>query len=289
MKVFLSSTSEDLVEHRRNAHDAIERLGQQVGRMEVFGARPEEPLDASLKEVENCDLFVGIYAHRYGHVPEGSAISITESEFRHAKEKDKPLFCFLVDEACEWPRRLIEKKPGQTKLARFKAALQREYVRDTFTTPQDLAVKVATSLGRYLWEGASPLNPNSPLLKSVINDSSNKKAADRRATVEALTAAVEIANQTLQYLADKRRTGRTDRKRERTLSDAWKAAGLMLTELEGVPVSLIERYFQKGQYWSDPEEWTDERIAASRIALDKLSSETTSLLLRRRSTRAKRR
>jgi hypothetical protein len=39
MQVFLSSTYIDLVEHRKAALDALERLGQQVGRMEIFGAR----------------------------------------------------------------------------------------------------------------------------------------------------------------------------------------------------------------------------------------------------------
>jgi hypothetical protein len=39
MKVFLSSTYVDLMEHRRQAAEVLERLGQQAGRMEVFGAR----------------------------------------------------------------------------------------------------------------------------------------------------------------------------------------------------------------------------------------------------------
>ena len=42
MKVFLSSTYSDLVEHRRAAIDAIERLGQHAVRMEIFGARTED-------------------------------------------------------------------------------------------------------------------------------------------------------------------------------------------------------------------------------------------------------
>ena len=43
MKVFLSSTYIDLIEHRKAAKEALERLGQQVGGMEIFGARDEEP------------------------------------------------------------------------------------------------------------------------------------------------------------------------------------------------------------------------------------------------------
>ncbi len=84
MKAFLSSTYIDLIEHRKFAVEALERLGQEVGRMEVFGARPEEPTKACLSEIQSCDFFIGIYAHRYGHVPSGSQISITEVEYNHA-------------------------------------------------------------------------------------------------------------------------------------------------------------------------------------------------------------
>ena len=39
MKVFLSSTYNDLIEHRKAAHDALEQLGLHVIWMESFGVR----------------------------------------------------------------------------------------------------------------------------------------------------------------------------------------------------------------------------------------------------------
>lgn len=69
MKVFLSSTYNDLTDHRRAAHDALEQLGLQVIWMEAFGARPVDSTTACLNEVEESDLFVGIYAHRYAPIP----------------------------------------------------------------------------------------------------------------------------------------------------------------------------------------------------------------------------
>jgi len=68
MKVFISSTYDDLKDHRKAAHDELERLGLHVIWMEAFGARPMESTEACLKEIEECDLFVGIYAHRYGYI-----------------------------------------------------------------------------------------------------------------------------------------------------------------------------------------------------------------------------
>ena len=68
MKAFLSSTYKNLIEHRSAAVVALQRLGQEAGYMEVFGARAEEPLQACFSEIEACDVFIGIYAHRYGFI-----------------------------------------------------------------------------------------------------------------------------------------------------------------------------------------------------------------------------
>ena len=150
MKIFLSSTYDDLREHRARTAQAIERLGQHGVRMEVFGARPDDATGVSLDEIDASDAFLGIYAHRYGYVPAGSSISITEQEFDFAQERHKPTFCFLVDDEFPWSPKLIEPEPGQSKLKVFKQRISTTLVRDTFTTPEDLAYKVASSLGRFL-------------------------------------------------------------------------------------------------------------------------------------------
>jgi hypothetical protein len=176
MKTFLSSTYVDLVEHRQAAAEAVERLGQQVGRMEVFGARPDEPSEACLAEIDDCDLFVGIYAHRYGYVPDGSPVSITEAEFDHAKAKGKPLFCFVIDEEHPWPPKLIDDEPLKSRLRSFKAKIGSGLVRDTFTTSQDLAYKIAAALGRYLTNRgkAGPISTNAPDLLLGYTEFFNK-------------------------------------------------------------------------------------------------------------------
>lgn len=150
MKVFLSSTYKDLKEYRRAAMDGLRRLNTGVRGMEFFGARPEEPVEACLSEVEACELFVGIYAHRYGYIPDGSQISITEQELRHAQKEGKPTLCFLVDEKHPWPPQMIEGGPGQERLGKLKKSLSRAVVLEKFTTPGDLALKVATSVSNHL-------------------------------------------------------------------------------------------------------------------------------------------
>ena len=58
MKVFLSSTYLDLIEHRKEAAEALARLGHHVIGMETFNARTEDPTKASLSEVDECNFLL---------------------------------------------------------------------------------------------------------------------------------------------------------------------------------------------------------------------------------------
>ena len=149
MKTFLSSTYIDLKDYRQAASEALERLGLKVNRMEVFGARPDEPKEACLKEIEDCDLFVGIYAYRYGHISSGSPISITEQEFNHAIQKGRPAFCFFIDEDHPWPPKFVDSDPGRNKLKDLKNRIKNKVVVDFFTTAEDLKQKVTSAIARY--------------------------------------------------------------------------------------------------------------------------------------------
>jgi hypothetical protein len=155
MKVFLSSTYIDLINHRKLAAEALERLKLEVGRMEVFGARPDEPSKACLNEVEDCELFIGIYAHRYGHIPKGGRVSITEAELRCAQDNGKAIFCFVIDDNYPWPPKFIDDDPGKVKLNILKTMIRERFTIDTFGTPEDLAYKIASSIGRYITKSNS--------------------------------------------------------------------------------------------------------------------------------------
>src|SRR3990172_1656880 len=103
MKVFISSTYLDLIEHRKAVVNALRTMGEEVDHMEIFGARDEEPTKASLEELDLCDVLVGIYAYRYGTVPRGSKTSVTEQEYLQATSKKIPILVFVVDENHSWP------------------------------------------------------------------------------------------------------------------------------------------------------------------------------------------
>ncbi len=96
-RIFVSSTYNDLIPYRQAAEKAINDQGQKYDGMEYLGSVASEPTKACLKLVEKCDLFIGIYAWRYGHIPAGSDISITEEEYQYATKSGIPCLCYVVD------------------------------------------------------------------------------------------------------------------------------------------------------------------------------------------------
>jgi CheY-like chemotaxis protein len=183
LSVFLSSTYEDLVEYRAKAANAIERLGQHPVRMEGFGARPSSATEASLKEIDSCDALIGIYAHRYGFVPKDASLSITEQEFDFANERKKPILVFVVEENFPWVPAHIDREPARTSLIAFKERVQSSRVRAEFTTPDDLAYKVASSLGRLLLELSIKEHLDHISSSEVISTERGRSQVARRATL----------------------------------------------------------------------------------------------------------
>ncbi len=149
-RVFVSSTSKDLEQYRSSVRNAIRQLGAIDVAMEHFGARDEMPLIECLKLVrEKSDVFVGIYAHRYGFIPDGQVISISEAEYNAATEKPLPRFIYIIDDDTPWPPKNMDKGEASTKLEAFKARLKKDHICSSFTSPDDLARKVAADLGRH--------------------------------------------------------------------------------------------------------------------------------------------
>lgn len=154
MKAFLSSTYIDLVEYRREVLIALESIGQQVGRMEIFGARSEEAVAACLSEIEDCDVFIGIYAHRYGHIPDSSSQSITEQEFHHARQVGIPSFCFVIDERYPWPPSMIDREVKYKKLRKFIEHVRASVIAGGFDSPSSLALHVQSAVLHFLLKGS---------------------------------------------------------------------------------------------------------------------------------------
>jgi Domain of unknown function (DUF4062) len=99
---------------------------------------------------DEADLFVGIYAHRYGFIPEGSEVSISELEYKTAVENSLPKFIYIIDESQPWIPGLMDEGAKKKKLNAFKASLLKSHICQKFENKDQLAAKVAADLGRHI-------------------------------------------------------------------------------------------------------------------------------------------
>jgi tetratricopeptide (TPR) repeat protein len=165
MKVFLSSTAQDLVAYRQVADDTILRLSQESVAMERFGPLPGTPVDECERMARESDVVVCIVAHRHGFVPEKGRGSITRREVEAAQKAGKDVLVWIVADDFAWtekkeqdlladptvladPARVAEVAEGVKALFDFKVWLRANFTHDTFTTPDELGRKIAIALRR---------------------------------------------------------------------------------------------------------------------------------------------
>jgi hypothetical protein len=100
-KIFLSSTSKDLVAFRQAVGEAVIQREMHPIMMERFPAVSRDALDVCKQKVEEADLFIGIYADRYGYCPRNGNQSITEMEYDWAEKRgiERLIFVFDKDKA----------------------------------------------------------------------------------------------------------------------------------------------------------------------------------------------
>jgi uncharacterized protein DUF4062 len=152
-RIFISSTTEDLKEHREAAMAILKRLGHEPVLLENLTADPHKaPLDQSRALIDSCEAFIGILAWRYGYVterdnPEG--LSFVELEHRYAWESRKPTFIFMTQEDAPWPPNFMDSGQQAQKVNRFRTEVKDRVTVSFFSTPEDLSQKVAVALSNW--------------------------------------------------------------------------------------------------------------------------------------------
>jgi HEAT repeat protein len=149
-RVYVSSTYQDLKEYREGVRLVLQRLRQEDVAMETYVAEPERPVDKCLNDVAACDLYIGVFAWRYGYVPPGFTQSITELEYRTAVQYSKDRLIFLLAEDAPWPHSMIEKGSGAERIEALRAELSQGHLCSFFWTAQELATLVTTAVANWL-------------------------------------------------------------------------------------------------------------------------------------------
>ena len=95
-------------------------------------------------------------------------------------------------------------------------------------------------------------------------------------TDEALFALYAALSETKAYVASIAEGKPPDRKYEHKLANMWHKASIPLRHIDP---DLAKRCFDKGNYWMNPNSWSEASITGNRIAIDQVLESIRDLLL----------
>jgi hypothetical protein len=159
LRIFLSSTSVDLSEARQKILKLLSVIPADLVHMETFGSDETRSVDYSLGQVRSSDLFVGVYAERYGTLDSGTGRSITELEYREALKMSEDgslggLLVYILNPKASWRVDLVDRDPGAVlKLTALKEDLKAKHTITYFSNIEDLSLNVLRDVLRKIGIG----------------------------------------------------------------------------------------------------------------------------------------
>ena len=182
LRVYVSSTFQDLQECRAQVRVALQRLGVDDVAMETYVAEEARPVDRCVEDVRSCDVYVGLFAWRYGHVLDGYGKSITELEYEAAGAAGITRLIFLHDEQAPWPPVSVDRGAAFERIEALRAYLRTQHVCDFFSNADDLRSKVAEAVSREI-QRRTPTTP-APSTPPGIADGAAAWATYKRRLLE---------------------------------------------------------------------------------------------------------
>lgn len=230
-QIFVSSTFDDLRDEREQVLKATLEMGHIPVGMEMFSAADEEQWKIITRQIDECDYYAVIVAHRYGSIVDG--VSYTEKEYDYAVSQGMPVLGFVIEHDAPWPAdRIEEDVEKKASLEEFKAKVKQKPV-GLWKTAADLygmfsiaLVKQIVSTPRPGWTRADEVAR--PDVVNELSRLSGENADLRKQLTEALHKAVDDA------AAERRRIMQTLRKN----------------------YGKISYWYDDGDDWEDPKEVT---------------------------------
>lgn len=153
----VSSTFQDLKEHRTEVLDALFRIGCFPIGMERDSAKADADLiSSSLSMVDMSVAYIAVISHRYGQIPKDAKRnpkrrSLTELEYLRALERKIPVYVFLMSSEHKVTVDEVEQDPAKrTKLENFKKNTRKRAVTVEFRSVAELKSLVLQSLSEML-------------------------------------------------------------------------------------------------------------------------------------------
>ena len=143
-KIFISSVQSEFKAERLAIYeyilsDPILRKFFEPFLFELQPAIDRKPNDVYLKEVEHCDIYLGLLGKEYGNTKKG--LSPTEMEYNQASKRFKTRLLFLTNH---------KDREREAKESKFIAKVQKEVVRRRFSSVDELKVVVYAALVKYM-------------------------------------------------------------------------------------------------------------------------------------------
>lgn len=166
LNVIISSTSQDLEAYREKVASTVVTLDMFPITMASFHPSGTNPVQISYDKVQQADIFVGIYARRYGYIPDSTLkyktvdgeirtpdakTSITHLEYLWAVERGLPLLLFVAKSDIDQFPELSKPDPdeaGNAAMDAFRAIILKQHVVGFFDTVDNLTAQAAIALSQ---------------------------------------------------------------------------------------------------------------------------------------------
>jgi hypothetical protein len=214
-KIYISSTYSDLKEYREKVYRILSQWGHQVIAMEDYVASDQRPLDKCLADVAGCDLYVGIFAWRYGYVPDRDnpdGRSVTELEYRQAGTAGLPRLIFLLADDAPWPPTLNEAVSdpagGGRRILALRAELKKDKLVSFFNNPDELANQASRAVQKQVAGQAPVLAFDAPAVQAQFVDHM-RRFAGAKSEEDALRRYLDLRLQATQAQEQAQQAGKT--------------------------------------------------------------------------------
>jgi tetratricopeptide (TPR) repeat protein len=151
LKIFISGTQDDMQPEREAVDRAMNATTLATGiRAETAVSQPQSPRAWIEQQLRECNIYIGVYSHRYGWVVPDKNVSATEFEYNLACELKKPRLI--------WIRKLRDEEKGKPNFDRQEEFLSRVsdfstgHLRQEFDNTADLEKWVTDAIGETFTE-----------------------------------------------------------------------------------------------------------------------------------------
>jgi hypothetical protein len=190
----------------------MERNHLQAVAMERDAARSVDKRTSSLQKVDSSDAYFGVIGNRYGTKVPPEDLSLTELEWRRARERGIPCYFLLMSPRYPVPREDLEavSAADRQSLAALRKQVEEAVVFALFKDDREFSVMAMQSLGelRSDLEARHPGTPASPTTNAVPQGiDSDHCMEDKLELLCDRATAVQAFEELLLTRADARRPG----------------------------------------------------------------------------------